>query len=63
MAQVIAFFNTKGIDLTKYPISFDSWYGSEELVTLLTHKGFDQIAIRAKSRLCIHHWAKSSAIE
>ena len=50
VAQVIAFFKTKGIDLTEYPISFDSWYGSEELVTLLTDKGFDQIAIHAKSR-------------
>ena len=49
VAQVIAFFKTKGIDLSEYPISFNSWYGSEELVSLLTDKGFNQIAIHAKS--------------
>lgn len=47
--EVLAFFKAEGIDLTQYPISFDSWYGSEPLVTLLFDKGFDQVAIHAKS--------------
>jgi hypothetical protein len=47
--EVYACFKVEGIDLTQYPISFDSWYGSNELVTLLQDKGFDQIAIHAKS--------------
>lgn len=47
--EVWAYFEAAGIKLTQYPISFDSWYGSEPLVTLLTKKGFTQIAIHAKS--------------
>jgi hypothetical protein len=49
MADVIAFFDDEGIDLTKYPITFDSWYGSSKLVEILTEFGFSKILIHGKS--------------
>jgi len=35
LMEVLAFFEQHGLDLTEYPCSFDSWYGSHELVELL----------------------------
>jgi len=47
--EVKEFFQKEGVDITEYPITFDSWYGSEELVKLLQDKGFTQILIHGKS--------------
>jgi hypothetical protein len=46
--EVLDFFKQKGIDLTAFPITFDSWYGSKKLVELLSEEGFTQILIHAK---------------
>jgi hypothetical protein len=48
LEEVIEAFNKQGINLSEFPISFDSWYGSIELVELLKDAGFDQILIHAK---------------
>ena len=58
--QLVEVFGQEGIDLTAFPITFDSWYGSDNLVKILKQagfdkqedsdkqKGFDQILIHAK---------------
>ena len=58
--QLVEVFGQDGIDLTDFPITFDSWYGSYDLVKILKQagfdkqedsdkqKGFDQILIHAK---------------
>jgi hypothetical protein len=53
--QLVGVFGHEGIDLTDFPITFDSWYGSDDLVKILKQagfdkqEGFDQILIHAKS--------------
>jgi len=47
--QVLEQFRQEGIDLTQFPITFDSWYGSKELVEMLKEAGFHQILVHAKS--------------
>ena len=47
--DVVELFKQNGIDLTQFPITFDSWYGSIDLVEILAEEGFDQILIHAKS--------------
>ena len=56
--QLVEVFCQKGIDLSDFPITFDSWYGSDDLVKILKQagfdkldkqEGFDQILIHAKS--------------
>jgi hypothetical protein len=59
--QLVEVFGQEGIDLTDFPITFDSWYGSHDLVEILEQEGFDkeedsdrqvgfdQILIHAKS--------------
>ncbi len=53
--QLVEVFGQEGIDLTDFPITFDSWYGSDDLVKILKQEGFDkqggfdQILIHAKS--------------
>ena len=47
---VIDFFKNQGIDITDYPITFDSWYGSQPLREELQALGFSQILVHAKSR-------------
>jgi len=49
MSQVLELFRQEGIDLTQFPITFDSWYGSRELVDILEEYGFHQILVHAKS--------------
>ncbi len=34
MEEVLDFFDTHGIDKRKYPITFDSWYGSQKLIQI-----------------------------
>jgi hypothetical protein len=47
--SVVELFQQEGIDLNQFPITFDSWYGSSDLVKILREEGFDQILIHAKS--------------
>jgi len=47
--EVVELFKQDGIDLTQFPITFDSWYGSSNLVEILREEGFDQIIIHTKS--------------
>jgi len=49
MNDIVGFFSEHNIDITKYPISFDSWYGSQPLREALEEIGFSQILIHAKS--------------
>ncbi|MBI1882905.1 MAG: transposase [Chlamydiae bacterium] len=49
IAQIEAVFAPYGISLTDYPISFDSWYGSQPLREQLEAMGFDCIIVHAKS--------------
>jgi ribonucleotide reductase alpha subunit len=46
--EVLSFFEQKGINLTSFPITFDSWYGSKKLVNMLREVGFTSILIHAK---------------
>ncbi|MCG9127363.1 hypothetical protein JT359_07135 [Candidatus Poribacteria bacterium] len=47
--EVLDFFDAQGIDLRQYPITFDSWYGSQRLVQNLSEIGFDRILFHGKS--------------
>jgi hypothetical protein len=47
--SVVELFQQEGINLSQFPITFDSWYGSHDLVKILKEEGFDQILIHAKS--------------
>ncbi|MBM3210646.1 transposase [Candidatus Poribacteria bacterium] len=47
--EVVELFKKDGIDITRFPITFDSWYGSRDLVDILEELKFDKILIHAKS--------------
>ena len=47
--DVLAFFDAHEIDLRKYPITFDSWYGSRKLVDALSDLGFVSILVHGKN--------------
>ena len=47
--EVLDGFDAEGIDLRKYPITFDSWYGSKALIETLLELGFTCILIHGKS--------------
>ncbi len=49
LREVLDFFDADGIDLRKYPITFDSWYASKELVQNLSDLGFDRILVHGKN--------------
>ena len=49
LKEVLDFFDTHGIDLRKYPITFDSWYGSRNLVDTLSELGFASILVHEKN--------------
>ncbi len=49
MNEITAFFSLRGIAITDYPVTFDSWYGSQPLVETLEQIGFRQILVHAKS--------------
>ncbi len=49
LREIIAFFDTQGIDITHYPITFDSWYASQPLRENLSELGFSQILVHAKT--------------
>jgi hypothetical protein len=52
--QVLEFFRQEGIDLTQFPITFDSSYGSKDLVDMLKEAGFDQILVHTKGNYVFH---------
>lgn len=47
--EVLDVFDAQGIDLRTYPITFDSWYGSKNLIEMLSALGFTRILIHGKS--------------
>ena len=47
--EVLEFFDAYEIDLRKYPITFDSWYGSRKLVETLSDLGFASILVHGKN--------------
>lgn len=47
--EILDFFDTSDVDLRKYPITFDSWYGSQNLVESLFDMGFENILIHGKN--------------
>jgi hypothetical protein len=49
LSEVIDFFSNRRIEITDYPITFDSWYGSQPLREELETFGFSQILVHAKS--------------
>jgi hypothetical protein len=48
LSDVLEFFRQQGIDLTQFPITFDSSYGSKDLTDMLKEAGFDQILVHTK---------------
>ena len=49
LKEVLAFFDAHGIDLRKYPITFDSWYAGRKLVDALSALGFTSIWVHGKN--------------
>ena len=49
LKEILDFFDTSGVDLRKYPITFDSWYGSQQLLQILSDMGFDTKLVHGKS--------------
>ena len=49
LKDVLAFFDAHAIDLRKYPITFDSWYGSRKIVEALSELGFVSILVHGKN--------------
>ena len=39
LKEVLEFFDAHQMDLRKYPITFDSWYGNRKLVDTLNELG------------------------
>lgn len=62
LKEVLDFFDAKGIDLRKYPITFDSWYGSSDLVDILTEIGFTSVIIHGKSNFRMDIDGKSAKL-
>ncbi len=46
--SVLEMYKKEGIDLSRFPITFDSWYGSDSLAGILAQEGFEQIIIHGK---------------
>ena len=49
LKEVVSFFEATGIDIRNYPITFDSWYGSRNLIDTLREMGFETILVHGKS--------------
>lgn len=54
MKEVLDFFDAQGIDIRKYPITFDSWYGSKNLIQILSDLGFVSILVQGKNNYVKH---------
>ena len=48
LKEVLDFFDAHGVGFRKYPITFDSWYGSRQLIDILREFGFETILGHAK---------------
>ncbi len=48
LKEVVSFFDGTGIDIRNYPITFDSWYGSRDLIDTLREIGFETILVHGK---------------
>jgi hypothetical protein len=46
---IVELFKQEGVYLNRFPITFDSWYGSDDLVDILREESLDQILVHAKS--------------
>ena len=62
LKEVLDFFDAEGIDLRKYPITFDSWYGSSDLVNILTEMGFTSVLIHGKNNFRMDIDGKSAKL-
>ena len=49
LTEILAFFTEADIDLTQFPITFDSWYGSQPLSEVLAEMGFSVQLVDSKS--------------
>ena len=49
LREIMAFFTQAGMDLTQFPITFDSWYGSQPLSEVLAEMGFAVQLVDTKS--------------
>ena len=49
LKEVLDFFDAAGVNLRVYRITFDSWYGSSDLIKILSEHGFESILIRGKN--------------
>ena len=49
LKEILDFFDTQGVELRKYPITSDSWYGSRKLIDTLREMGFETILVHGKS--------------
>ncbi len=49
LTEIMAFFTEAGVDLTQFPITFDSWYGSQPLSDVLGEMGFSVQLVDSKS--------------
>lgn len=62
LKEVLDFFDAQEVDLRKYPITFDSWYGSSNLVDILTEMGFTSVLIHGKNNLKMNIDGESSKL-
>ncbi|MDE0426175.1 MAG: transposase [Candidatus Poribacteria bacterium] len=60
--EVLEVFDAQGIDLRKYPITFDSWYGSKTLIETLLDLGFTRILVHGKSNYVMEIDAKTAKL-
>ena len=49
LKEILDFFDVEGVDLRKYLITFDSWYGSHQLIDILQKMNFETILIQSKN--------------
>lgn len=49
LKEIVSFFDGTGIDIRNYPITFDSRYGSRDLIDTLREIGFETILVHRKS--------------
>ena len=49
LTEVLGFFSEAEVDLTQFPITFDSWYGSQPLREVLEEMGFSVQLVDTKS--------------
>lgn len=62
LQEVLAFFRAEGIELTDYPITFDSWYGSKELKKVLEDHGFKVIVVHTKNNYVMEIGGRKQAL-